>query len=121
MKSGPRRSKRSRGSLSCGGRPAFRKRFSRSWRRTNASRVFPPRSWRRGSTMSDAVQDLIAALHDSPCKYAAALTGGGSGLAGRLLSVPGGSRTVLEIVVPYSEDALSDYLGVRLDSFCSAD
>jgi hypothetical protein len=68
----------------------------------------------------DAVRDLVSLLHQSTTKYAAALTGGGSGLAGRLLSVPGGSRTVLEIVVPYGEDALTDYLGARPESFCSA-
>src|SRR5262249_55600992 len=51
---------------------------------------------------------------------AAARPGGGPGLGGRLLSVPGGSRTVLEIVVPYGEDALTEYLGACPESFCSA-
>jgi hypothetical protein len=67
-----------------------------------------------------SVADHVAVLHQSPYRYAIAMTGGGSGLAGRLLSVPGGSRTVLEIVVPYDEAALGDYLGVRPASFCSA-
>ena len=71
--------------------------------------------------MDDPVQALIVALHQSPCKYAAVLTGGGSGLAGRLLSVPGGSRTVLEIVVPYSADAHANYLGFPPASYCSID
>ncbi len=70
--------------------------------------------------MDHAAHDLIALLHRATGKYAAALTGGGSGLAGRLLSVPGGSRTVLEIVVPYGEEALADYLGFRPASYCSA-
>jgi hypothetical protein len=62
---------------------------------------------------------LIAALHQASWKYAAVFTGGGSGLAGRLLSVPGGSRTVLELIVPYDETAFSGYLGYSPDSFCS--
>ncbi len=70
--------------------------------------------------MTDPIYYLIAALHQSPCKYVAAITGGGSGLAERLLSVPGGSRTVLEIVVPYGEAALIDFLAARPESFCSA-
>jgi nicotinic acid mononucleotide adenylyltransferase len=37
-----------------------------------------------------------------------------------LLSVPGGSRTLLEAAVPYSEEALGEYLGRRPESFCSA-
>ena len=68
-----------------------------------------------------SVTDLIATLHAAPLRYVLAFTGGGSGVAGRLLSVPGGSRTVLEIVVPYDEAALGDYLGVRPTAFCSAD
>jgi hypothetical protein len=48
-----------------------------------------------------------------------ALTGGGTGVAAWLLSVPGGSRTVLEIAVLYAEEALCDYLGRRPESFCS--
>jgi len=71
--------------------------------------------------MSDPVHDLVAALHQSPSKYVVSLTGGGSGLAGRLLSVPGGSRTVLEVVVPYAEEALVEYLGARPASFCAAE
>jgi hypothetical protein len=69
--------------------------------------------------MSDLVRDLIAELHQVPCRYVVALTGGGSGLAGRLLSVPGGSKTVLDIVVPYGAEALCDFLGFWPESFCS--
>jgi hypothetical protein len=66
-----------------------------------------------------SVTDLVAALHQSHCQYALAITGGGSGVVGRLLSVPGGSGTVLEAVVPYGESALSEYLAFRPASFCS--
>jgi nicotinamide mononucleotide (NMN) deamidase PncC len=70
--------------------------------------------------MDAAVHTLIARLHDAPYRYVLAATGGGTTAAGWLLSVPGGSRTVLEIVVPYSEQSLSEFLGRRPASFCSA-
>ena len=69
--------------------------------------------------MDPAVRKLVAALHAGPYRYTLALTGGGAAAAGWLLSVPGGSRTVLEVVVPYDEASLSGYLGRRPASFCS--
>lgn len=69
--------------------------------------------------MDAAVRSLIVALHQSPWHLALAVTGGGAGAAAWLLSVPGGSRTILEVVVPYAEAALADYLGHRPASFCS--
>jgi hypothetical protein len=72
--------------------------------------------------MASDVCGLIAVLHQRiPYQYALALTGGGAGAAAWLLSVPGGSRTLLEVVVPYGEEALGEYLGRRPASFCSAD
>ena len=49
-----------------------------------------------------------------------AVTGGGSRAIADLLAVPGGSRTLLEAVVPYSASALAAWLGSRPDEFCSA-
>jgi nicotinamide mononucleotide (NMN) deamidase PncC len=71
--------------------------------------------------MDAAVRDLIARLHAGPCRYVLSVTGGGAGAAGWLLAVPGGSRTVLEVAVPYSEEALAAFLGRRPESFCSAE
>jgi hypothetical protein len=70
--------------------------------------------------MDAAVRTLITALHQSSCRSVLALPGGGAGAAAWLLSVPGGSRTVLEVLVPYGEEALGEYLGRRPASFCSA-
>ena len=42
-----------------------------------------------------------------------AVTGGAAQSASWLLRVPGASRTVLEVLVPYSERALEDFLGER--------
>jgi hypothetical protein len=67
-----------------------------------------------------ATHRLIEALHQSPGKCVLAVTGGGTTAAALLLSVPGGSRTVLEVVVPYHDQALTDFLGRRPEQFCSA-
>jgi cytidyltransferase-like protein len=72
--------------------------------------------------MNADVRSLIEALHSTPSyRYAIVASGGGSTAAAWLLSVPGGSRTILDIAIPYSEAALCDYLGRRPDSFCSAE
>jgi nicotinic acid mononucleotide adenylyltransferase len=62
---------------------------------------------------------LVRSFHARPYRTAWALTGGGSGVAGLLLSVPGGSRSILEITIPYCETALADYLGWRPEQYCS--
>jgi hypothetical protein len=69
--------------------------------------------------MDVAVRELVRALHAAPVHYALAATGGGTGAAAWLLAVPGGSRCVLEVAVPYAESALIAYLGSRPVSFCS--
>ena len=69
--------------------------------------------------MDADVSRLIQAIHESHCKTVLALTGGGTSAAGLLLSVPGGSRTVLEVRVPYDAQALIEYLARRADQFCS--
>ena len=47
-----------------------------------------------------------------------AITGGGSRAIAELLEQPGGSRTLLEAVVPYSAAAMSDWLGAQPEHFC---
>ena len=64
---------------------------------------------------------LITALHHAARPCVLAVTGGGSGAASALLGVPGASRTVLEVLVPYAEASLVDFLGFRPDSFCSTE
>jgi hypothetical protein len=69
--------------------------------------------------MDAAYHTLIEAIHQAPGKCVLALTGGGTSAAALLLTVPGGSRTVLEVLVPYAEQALCDFLGPRPEQFCS--
>jgi hypothetical protein len=69
--------------------------------------------------MDSPVRDLIARLHAGPFRFVICVTGGGAGLPAWLLSVPGASRTVLEVVVPYDQQALDEFLGQAPESYCS--
>lgn len=62
---------------------------------------------------------LISAFHSAGQRCVLALTGGGTEAADWLLSVPGGSRSTLEVIVPYHERSLEEFLGQRPLSFCS--
>jgi hypothetical protein len=64
--------------------------------------------------------NLIESIHSSGFNAAIVVTGGGSGAVHALLSHPGASRFVLEAQIPYCPEAMFDYLGERLDSFCSS-
>src|SRR5262245_59202876 len=71
--------------------------------------------------MSDsAVHELIGKIHTAGRQIVVAITGGGSRAIAELLEVPGGSRTLLEAVVPYSSEALVQFLGGKPEQFCSA-
>ena len=59
--------------------------------------------------------ELVANVHSCECQVVIAVTGGGSKAISQLLEIPGGSRTVLEAVVPYSQAALEDWLGNPVD------
>jgi hypothetical protein len=70
--------------------------------------------------MDFAIRHLIEAIHQANSKCVLALTGGGTSAAAQLLSVPGGSKTILEVLVPYGAAALTDFLGKEPEHFCSA-
>ena len=63
--------------------------------------------------MDADIQYVIRQIHASPAQAVVVVTGGGAQLVSWLLTVPGASRTVLEVLVPYSERALADFLGER--------
>jgi hypothetical protein len=69
--------------------------------------------------MEATAQQLIAALHQSPFRFVFSLTGGGAQAPGWLLTVPGASRTVLEVIVPYHDRALADFLGRTPEQYCA--
>jgi hypothetical protein len=70
--------------------------------------------------MNADIRNLIVQIHAVPQKAALVLAGGGASMAAWLLAVSGGSRTVLEVAVPYSQEALVEYLRHEPVSFCSA-
>ncbi len=65
-------------------------------------------------------EQLVEQIHNSPGRIVLAISGGGSRAIADLLEVPGASRTLLEAVVPYSSQAMSDWLGGEPAEFCSA-
>ncbi len=69
--------------------------------------------------MDGATRALIAAVHATPCRCVLATSGGGANAPAQLLAVPGGSRTVLEVCIPYGEQSLSEFLGRRPENYCS--
>jgi hypothetical protein len=64
------------------------------------------------------IDALARAIHAADARLVLAVTGGGSRAIAGLLEVPGGSRTLLEAVVPYSSQALIGWLGARPERFC---
>ena len=64
-------------------------------------------------------EPLIRRIHNAGKQFVLAFTGGGSGAIPALLRVPGGSQSVLEAVVPYSQAALTALLGSAPEQFCS--
>lgn len=69
--------------------------------------------------MNDATLSQIEAVHAAETEFVLSLTGGGTSAIGALLSVPGGSRTILDAQVPYSAPALRQWLGAQPAQACS--
>ncbi len=69
--------------------------------------------------MTDPWHTLIERIHAALQQAVIVVTGGGAMAISDLLSIPGGSRTLLEAVVPYSASAVTAWLGKRPDHFCS--
>jgi hypothetical protein len=65
------------------------------------------------------VAELVGQVHDAGHKVVLALAGGGATAAAWLLAVPGGSRSVLEVQVPYATEALDEWLAGPPASYCS--
>jgi hypothetical protein len=81
--------------------------------------IIDPRGNCRQKSTQAMEHELIDAIHQSGAKIVIAITGGGSSAIGKLLEVPGGSGSILEAVVPYSQAALEEFLGGTPDQFCS--
>ena len=71
--------------------------------------------------MDGRVLKQVEGIHRSPAKVVIVMAGGGAQALGWLLSVPGASRTVLEVQVPYSAAALTQLLGAEPGRVVSAE
>lgn len=60
-----------------------------------------------------ALTDAVTRLHDSGFQAVLTATGGGSGLFGELLLIPGGSRFLLDGRIPYSNAAFDSLMAQR--------
>ena len=69
--------------------------------------------------MSLLPEELVRQIHAAPGQVVLVLNGGSRAVA-ELLEVPGGSKILLEAAVPYSEGALTAWLGSRPEQFCSS-
>ncbi len=67
-----------------------------------------------------SIRQLVRQIHAGPTRIVLALASGGSRAIGQLLEVPGASRSVLEVVVPYSATAMNEWLGGPPEQACSA-
>jgi len=66
-------------------------------------------------------QTMIEAIQSSGYQSVWVVTGGGSGAAHHMLAHAGASRFMLEVQIPYSSEAIRDYLGSPPDGFCCAE
>src|SRR5712691_12296526 len=66
-------------------------------------------------------RQTIAAMHASARQAVLAVTGGGTAAIAELLRVPGGSRLLLEAIVPYDPRSLAEFLGQAPEQACSAE
>ena len=64
---------------------------------------------------------LIADVQGSGRQAVLAVTGGGTAAIAELLRVPGGSRLLLEAIVPYDPRSLAEFLGQAPEQACSAE
>jgi nicotinamide mononucleotide (NMN) deamidase PncC len=72
-------------------------------------------------TVDDGWRALIEQIHSSGRRVALAITGGGTGAIAELLRVPGGSRVLVEAIVPYDGAALAQFLAGPPAQACSED
>lgn len=64
---------------------------------------------------------MIHSIHDAPHQAVLVASGGGSQALAWLLSVPGATRTVLEVTLPYSYASFERFLGYAPDHYASAE
>lgn len=71
--------------------------------------------------MDPQLREQVERIHAGSLSSVVAITGGGSAALGWLLGVPGASRTILEMSVPYSLSSLACFLGHTPKKIVAAD
>ena len=71
--------------------------------------------------MDNNIRKLMQEIHASPTKMVVAVAGAGAQSLTWLLAVAGASRTVLEVVVPYSSRSFAEFLGQEPEQFVTAE
>lgn len=71
--------------------------------------------------MDVQVRRQIERIHDSNAMCVLAVAGGGIHALDWLLTVPGASRTVLEVIVPYAASSLTDFVGYKPQKIVSSE
>ncbi|XP_008810043.1 uncharacterized protein LOC103721556 isoform X1 [Phoenix dactylifera] len=69
--------------------------------------------------MDGWIRSFVEAIHSSPTQAVIYLSGGASQALGWLMSVPGASNTILEVLVPYSRTSTAQLLGKIPAQFAS--
>lgn len=64
-------------------------------------------------------KQTIESIQSSGFRACIVVAGGGSGAVHALLAHAGASRFVLDVQIPYSREAMNEFLGERPDSYCS--
>ena len=65
------------------------------------------------------IKELVHQIHSSGYEFVLAITGGGTGAIGELLRYGGGSATLLEAIVPYSQQALDAFTCRKPEKYTS--
>lgn len=65
------------------------------------------------------LREVVQKIHASQYRIVLSITGGGSQAIGELLRHGDGSATLLEALVPYDKNALTDLIGREPESYCS--
>jgi nicotinamide mononucleotide (NMN) deamidase PncC len=69
--------------------------------------------------LESSIEVLIKDIHAHPTKCVLVATGGAVQASSWLLSVPGASNTILEVVTPYARESLVSMLGSEPEQYCS--
>ena len=70
--------------------------------------------------MDGSIRTQVEAIHNGGVRFALAVTGGGARAVTWLIGVPGASKSILDVQVPYSHEALEGYLGYSVEQAVTA-